>query len=613
MAEFLEKTVEEVEPRVDVPRSTFTGLSHGHKTTFREGDLVPIYFEPVVPGDTFQVDTALTLRMATPIFPVADNAYLDLSFFYVPYRLVWAHAKEFFGENTTAPWAQNSEYTVPQIKFGVSLSYLTEDKLVSGAVPGSVMNYFGIPCSTFPDIEYWKDANTKLPLDFSVSDLPNRAYRLIWNEFFRSSPIQYPVAVYTDDSDRDYDLGLSPFDTNNYGGYCLPVNRFFDYFSGCLPAPQCGPSVNFGIVNDEFKVFAGKVSEDVPKEMHGIHFSMRSSESSNWDKTNQGHVANLYSSSNNSSRADLSMESPVGNTLFATPDNLHAYLTNFSLGTVNQLREAFSVQRLYEALARTGNRYREILRGLFGVSVPDLTVQVPEYLGGDRIPINMDQVLQTSSTDAVSPQGNTAGYSLTSGKDFAHVVKSFTEPGMLIGLAAVRVSHTYSQSVRPWWYAKRKFDMFWPQFNNLGEQPVLKKTICPTGIPEIDNQVFGYQEQYADMRLHPNQLSGDFSPVAYVDVSGDTPVFKEEQSSLAQAWTYSDWYKMQYSLYNEEKDPDFIDDVSLSSDWLREEPTNIGQTLAVPDEAQFIADFYFSVKATRPVPVHAIPGLIDHH
>lgn len=612
MAEFLEKTVEEVEPRVEVPRSTFTGLSHGHKTTFREGDLVPIYIEPVVSGDTFQVDTALTLRMATPIFPVADNAYLDLFFFYVPYRLVWAHAKEFFGENTTAPWAQNTEYTVPQIKFGGSTYELDTDKYVSGAIPGTVMNYFGIPCSTFPDIEYWKDSNTKLPLVFSVSDLPNRAYRLIWNEFFRSSPLQYPVPVYTDDSDRFY--SPHPEDPDlDYGGSPLKVNRFFDYFSGCLPAPQCGPSVNFGIVNDTFKVFATKDHEDVPKAMHGLHFSMRSSEASDWNKESQGHVADIYTSNNGYSRADLTFSNPTGQTLFATPDNLHAFLTNFSLGTVNQLREAFSVQRLYEALARTGNRYREILRGLFGVSVPDLTVQVPEYLGGDRIPINMDQVLQTSSTDSVSPQGNTAGYSLTSGNDFAHVVKSFTEPGMLIGLAAVRVSHTYSQSVRPWWYAKRKFDMFWPQFNNLGEQPVLKKCICPTGIPEIDNQVFGYQEQYADMRLHPNHLSGDFSPVVYADESGETSVIKEEQSSLAQGWTYSDWYKLDYAVYDDLKDVSFISDVSLSGEWLREESTNIGQTLAVPDEAQFIADFYFSVKATRPVPVHAIPGLIDHH
>ncbi len=552
----------DVPVNLDLQRSKFQ-RNFNHKTTFKEGDLVPVYFDEVLPGDTFSVDSSFLIRMATPIFPVMDNAAIDLYFFFVPNRLVWDHWQQFCGENTSAPWVQTTEYQIPQINFSKN------DGMFSyGATNYSVMNYFGIPSVV---------ANSGL----SVSDLPNRAYRLIWNEWFRDQNIQTPVFVPTDDSSRSF-VRSNDLSTD-YGGYPLKVCKFHDYFTSCLPSPQKGPSVTLPL-GTLAPVISGPVNGSLT---FNDNQSIRLLTSSDTLSPGYHSLNAFFQSTTGESSVGFSTTKSDGvasaNVIFS---NQYADLSQATSATINELRQAFAIQRLYEKDARGGTRYRELLKAHFGVTAPDSRVQVPEYLGGCRVPININQVLQTSSTTDTSPQGNTAAYSCTTDSR-SLFTSSFVEHGMLIGLACVRVEHSYCQGVERFWSRKRRFDFYWPTLANIGEQAVLKKELFVTGKPADDDMAFGYQEAWADYRYKPNRLSGEFSI--------DNPQLR---SSLGQAWTFMDVYKTP---------------PTLSDSWIRESDTNVKQTLAVQNKPQFIADFYFKVGTVRPMPVYSVPGLIDHH
>ncbi len=554
---------------LDLQRSKFQ-RNFNHKTTFKEGDLVPVYFDEVLPGDTFSVDSSFLIRMATPIFPVMDNAAIDLYFFFVPNRLVWDHWQQFCGENTTAPWTQTTEYQIPQINFK------TSDTIFGfGATNYSVMNYFGIPSVIGQG-------------GLSVSDLPNRAYRLIWNEWFRDQNIQLPVFVPTDDSSRNFSRSTDL--TKNYGGYPLKVCKFHDYFTSCLPSPQKGPSVTLPL-GSLAPVISGPYNSDLAtsEPQNRIEFVVSTSVGHGGYRplvlnTNGLHTGGIASCNVGLSGTPDTTSDTDAKIIFA---NQYADLSQATSATINELRQAFAIQRLYEKDARGGTRYRELLKAHFGVTAPDSRVQVPEYLGGCRVPININQVLQTSSTTDVSPQGNTAAYSCTTDSR-SLFTSSFVEHGMLIGLACVRVEHSYCQGVERFWSRKRRFDFYWPTLANIGEQAVLKKELFVTGKSADDDMAFGYQEAWADYRYKPNRLSGEFS----LDNSST------KQSALGQAWTYMD-------VYNSAP--------TLSDSWIQESDSNVKQTLAVQDKPQFIADFYFKVGTVRPMPVYSVPGLIDHH
>lgn len=561
---------------VSIERSRFD-FNSNLKTTFDQGDLVPIYCTEVLPGDTFSMDTSLLCRMSTPIFPVMDDAFLDLYWFFVPNRILWDKWKNFLGENTSGPWAEDIEYTVPQLCFDRSWT--------DGAPPDrhygakyTLSNYLGVPSYLPGD-------------DLTISDLPNRAYRMIWNEFFRDQNLQSPLPVFTDSFDRSF-CPLDAAATNDsplgYGSQILKSCRLHDYFSSALPSPQKGDPVTVSL-GSLAPVNTGS-SHSVPGLASPMSFT-----GAGYDSPVGAYQLGLINSSSDQSAEAFNgylggMPYEGSNTDFLentfTPNNLWADLSGVSGFDINTLREAFAIQRLLEKQARGGSRYREILLSMFGVQAPDASMQIPEYLGGARVCIGMDQVVQTSASDEVSPQGNTSAYSLTTSHDNMFT-KSFTEHGILMCVATVRVNHSYSQGVERWLRRKSRYDFYWPSLAHLGEQAIMQSEIFCDGSELSLLTPFGYNEAWADYRYKPNRLSGKFM--------SDT---QYGLSSLGSAWTYGDSYSSA---------------PSLGSAWITENNDNIQRTLAVQNEPQFIADFYFKANVTRCMPLYSIPGLIDHY
>ncbi len=539
--------------RIDISRSTFD-RSSSVKTSFNAGDIVPFFLEEVLPGDTFNVKSSKVVRMQTLLTPMMDNVYLDTYYFFVPNRLVWKHWKEFNGENTESAWIPETTYEVPQI---------TSPSGTGWAV-GTIADYFGIP--------------TGVP-NLSVNALPFRGYALIMNEWFRDENLSDPLVVPDDDATvAGVNTGTFVSDVAK-GGKPYIAAKYHDYFTSCLPSPQKGPDVTIPVgQTTNYPVMA--MVDNVPGYNRNTAIPMvgRGQESNK-------PLAMIYASPDSS----LDLYAAVGNTSDRTafsPSNLWAINDgSVSAATINQLRLAFQIQKLYERDARGGSRYIEILKSHFGVTSPDARMQRPEYLGGNRVPINVNQVIQQSGTGSGSatPQGTVVGMSQTtdSHSDF---IKSFTEHGFIIGVMVARYDHTYQQGLDRLWSRKDRFDYYWPVFANIGEQAVKNKEIYAQGNAE-DDQVFGYQEAWADYRYKPNRVTG------------------EMRSSYAQSldvWHLADDYS---------KRP------SLSDSWIREDKSNIDRVLAVQSSVsnQFFADIYVQNRATRPMPVYSIPGLIDHH
>lgn len=535
-----------VNPQVDIGRSCFKRNSD-HKTTFDAGDLVPIYVDEVLPGDTFSMDMSALVRMTTPIFPTMDNAAIDFYFFYTPTRILWDHWKELNGENRETAWAQKVEYSVPQLK-------MTKGEHPEGWDTGTIADYMGIP--------------TKVT-DISVNALPFRAYGLIWNEFFRNQNTSAPTLVETDD--RDIEGTNDGSDSNKQairGGKPLPAEKYFDYFTGCLPTPQKGEPVNL------------PMSGNAPVKMYSV-------EGQGINGPTLPANIFLYQTKANASQLNeegavrLSGTSDEGGAGAAVSRYLAADLKNITGATINQLRQAFQIQKLLEKDARGGTRYREVLRQHFGVISPDSRQQVPEYLGGYRMPINVNQVVQTSQTSSESPQGNVAAMSVTT-MNQSMFTKSFTEHGYIIGLAVARYDQTYQQGLERMWSRKTRFDYYWPVLANIGEQAVLNKEIYLQG-NEKDDEAFGYQEAWADYRYKPSRVSGKF---------------RSNAEGTLDSWHYAQNYTALPTLTNV---------------WMHAGNRELKRTLAVQDEPNFIGDFYFMCKTTRAMPVFSIPGLIDHH
>lgn len=536
---------------IDMKRSRFD-RSFSVKTSFNVGQLIPFCVEEVLPGDTFDVTTSKVARLQTLLTPMMDNLYLDTYWFFVPNRLVWQHWKEFNGENTAGYWTQQIEYSIPQMC----------PPSGSGFAAGSVADYFGLPVG----VE-----------DISVSALPFRAYGLIYNEWFRDENLIQPDNVPLDDSTA-YQSATSG-SPRNYKTFPYRVSKYHDYFTSCLPSPQKGPDVTIPLAfaDDAPVVSGGNHPEFLVQDGYtgGAFYTLYAGTA-----VSGNHSLYTNNGTLRTDRADYTVDSYSG----VYPSNLWASLDGISgAATINELRLAFQIQKLYEKDARGGTRYVEILKSHFGVTSPDYRLQRPEYLGGNRIPININQIIQQSETTETSPLGATAAMSLTSDVhgDF---VKSFTEHGYIIGLVVARYDHTYQQGIERHFSRKTRFDYYWPVLANIGEMAVLNKEIYATGT-DVDDEVFGYQEAWADYRYKPSRVTGEMRSDAALSLD---------------VWHLAD---------------DYDSVPALSKAWIEEDKNTVDRVLAVTSQVsnQIFMDIYVKNWATRPMPLYSIPGLIDHH
>lgn len=542
---------------IDVQRSVFD-RSSSVKTTFNVGELVPFYIDEVLPGDTFSIDRSIVARLQTLITPPMDNLYLDTYFFYVPNRLVWEHWKQFCGENTESPWIPQTEYEIPQITAPEG-----------GWSTGTLADYFGIPTGVS---------------NLSVSALPFRAYSLIVNDWFRDENLCDPLAFPTTDAT------VAGVNSGNFvtdcakGGKPYIAAKYHDYFTSCLPSPQKGPDVlipsatsgeypvvtkanvhdpgGYAIFGNGFRYSGGYIDSNA-----NIKQSTQS-QTMVWDTANAPHARG-------------SSGDALG---YFDPTNLWALSSGGIGATINQLRLAFQIQKFYEKAARGGTRYIEVIKSFFGVTSPDARLQRPEYLGGNRLPIHIQQVVQNSGTqDSGTPQGTPTGLSVTS-DTHSDFTKSFVEHGFVIGLMVARYDHTYQQGIERFWSRKSKFDYYWPVFANIGEQAVKNKEIYAQGTAQ-DDEVFGYQEAWADYRYKPNRVSGEMRSTA---------------SAPLDSWHFADKYTQL---------------PTLSDEWIREDKSNVDRALAVTSAVsnQIFCDIFIKNRSTRPMPLYSVPGLIDHH
>ena len=548
-------------PSIDISRCSLT-KAHDHKKTFNCGELVPIYVDDLVPGTTVKMKMSEVVRMMTPIAPVMDNAFMDIMFFFVPYRLVWSHWVNFMGENDTAPWAQTTNYEIPQITCPSG-----------GWAKGSLADHFGLPTNVIGN--GWK-----------CNALPFRSYCKIFNDWWRDENLVTPVYISTGDSDttgKNKGQNYDPVTDTECGAAPLKAAKLHDLFTSALPQAQKGPSVSVPLGKEAPVKFGESYNPS------GTNTNLKDKDVyvNNYDTTSQ-----LYGITDASSPA-IYMNNSSANSLYTD-------LSEAVGATVNQLRQAFAVQKFYERAARGGSRYIETIRSHFTVTSPDFRLQRSEYLGGKRVPINMNQVVQTDAsgkssywdpdagqsgewvTDDKTPQGNLAAYSATADTDEDMFTYSTTEHGLIMGLAVIRTNHSYQQGLDRMWSKKSMFDFYWPELANLGEQAILNKEIYLQGT-DADEEAFGYQEAWYEYRYKPDIITGEL------------------RSNYAQSldiWHYGD---------------DYASLPSLGSEWIQEPTENMARTLAVQDHDQFFGDFYFAPKYILPMPLYSVPGLIDHH
>lgn len=510
-------------PNAEIPRSSFD-RSHGYKTTLDAGWLVPVFIDEALPGDTFNLNMTGFGRLATPIHPFMDNLYIDSFFFAVPYRLIWDNWQKFNGEQTNPN--DSTDFVTPKMT-----------SPGGGYAEGSLSDYFGIP--------------TKVP-GLVHTSFWHRAYYLIWNEWFRDQNLQNSLTVPTGDG------------PDTPGNFVLQRRgKRHDYFTSALPWPQKGPAVQLPL------------GSTAPVVTNNANPQFNTSNG----LPNQGLVT---AAGNGNVLLGGGAAGVAGTLRFGPVTGLQADLSTATAATINSLRQAFQIQRLYERDARGGTRYTEIVRSHFGVTSPDARLQRPEYLGGGSSNVNVNPIAQTSSTDGTSPQGNLAAQG-TLNMDRHGFTKSFTEHCLLIGMVSVRADLNYQEGLNRMFSRSTRWDFYWPALSHIGEQAVLNKEIYAQGTanPTADAAVFGYQERYAEYRYKPSVVTGQMRSNATL--------------------TLDTWHLAQ----------DFSALPTLSPTFIEENPP-IDRVIAVPTQPHFLFDSYFKLTCARPMPIYSVPGLIDH-
>lgn len=538
-------------PELHIPRSKFV-KPNSHTSTFDSAELIPAYINSdILPGTTVNMKMAAVIRMLTPLYPTFGNMNLDVMWFFVPHRLVWTHWKEFWGENAS-PWYPEIAYTTPQIKTDGEVNGTPV-----GATAKSLWDYMGLP--------------TDVP-GLSVSALPFRAYCKIWNDWFKSQPLQSDLPYSMGDSDETFDYLLT-----YKGGIPARANKYHDYFTSALPSLMYGNGINIPLgtiapvktLNTEVTYATGETKNPLTwRRTDGNAFI---------SKFNLGGQAN---SDDGKTAETIQAGTNTTTAVFSTyPVNLWADLANGIGPTLTALRQAVSIDHYLEARARTGGRYVEFLRGIFGVTPADASLQRSEYLGGKRIPINIFSQVQSSSTDTTSPLGTVGAFSHTADTN-EYFTKSFDEHGTLMCLVCVRYEHQYQQGIPRMWSRKTPYDYYLPQLNGLSEQSILNKELYAQGTDE-DEEVFGYQEYAAEYRYANSYVTGEM---------------RSNFSTSLDAWHYADDYNAL---------------PVLGSTWIKESESLVNRTLAVPSNTsnQFLADFYFKPTFVMPMPIYSVPGL----